>query len=95
MFLTPPSLFLSLPLPLPASQASAVTTLFLKYYLTHTWDLIAVCGGTLAGFVSITAGAALLEPWAAVLAGFVGAFIHQGGIALLLKLKIDDPLDAR
>ena len=33
-------------------------------------------------------------PWAAFLTGFIGAFVYYGASKLLLKLQIDDPLDA-
>ena len=46
------------------------------------------------GFVSITAGCAVLEPWAALIAGGVGALIFDATCWLWLRLRIDDPLSA-
>mmetsp|Transcript_33036 Transcript_33036/g.84404 ORF Transcript_33036/g.84404 Transcript_33036/m.84404 type:complete len:519 (+) Transcript_33036:101-1657(+) len=77
-----------------AAGTAGTTSLVLKYYLTGTWNLIDVCNGLLAGLVSITAGCPVVEPWAAMIAGFVGAFVFNGASTLLLKLKIDDPLEA-
>jgi Amt family ammonium transporter len=44
--------------------------------------------------VSITAGAAVLEPWASMIAGAVGVIIFDATCWLWLKLRIDDPLSA-
>jgi Amt family ammonium transporter len=64
------------------------------YFLSHVWDVTAVANGVLAGLVSITAGCVIMDPWAAIVTGFIGAFVYMGASKLLLKLKIDDPLDA-
>lgn len=55
---------------------------------------MSLCNGVLVGFVSITAGAHVLEPWAALIAGFVGAWVFEGMCWSFLKLRIDDPLAA-
>ena len=52
------------------------------------------CNGCLAGLVSITAGCPVVEPYAAVIAGVGGAFVIWSSGKLLLKLGIDDPLEA-
>jgi Amt family ammonium transporter len=44
--------------------------------------------------VSITGSCPVVEGWAAVVIGFIGGFVYYGSSKLLLKLKIDDPLDA-
>mmetsp|Transcript_38269 Transcript_38269/g.120122 ORF Transcript_38269/g.120122 Transcript_38269/m.120122 type:complete len:478 (+) Transcript_38269:64-1497(+) len=61
---------------------------------TINYEVPAICNGILAGLVSITAGCACMLPWAAFLTGFIGAFVYYGASKLMLKLKIDDPLDA-
>ena len=71
-----------------------MTSLFLNYALYKVWYLIAVCNGVLAGLVSITAGCSVLDLYMAVFAGFIGAFVLFGSSKLLLKLRIDDPLEA-
>lgn len=53
-----------------------------------------VCNGLLAGLVSVTGACAVLEPWAAIICGGVGACVFIGSSKLLVKLKIDDPLEA-
>jgi Amt family ammonium transporter len=53
-----------------------------------------VCNGVLCGFVAITAGCHVLEPWAAIIDGAVASLVFEGVCVLWLKLKIDDPLGA-
>jgi Amt family ammonium transporter len=50
--------------------------------------------GILAGLVSIAGPCAVVEPYAAVIIGILGGLVYYGAHHLLLKLKIDDPLDA-
>ncbi|PON63007.1 Ammonium transporter [Parasponia andersonii] len=57
------------------------------------WMLHA-CNGLLGGFVAITAGCSVVEPWAAVFCGFNAAWVLIGFNILALKLQFDDPLEA-
>uniref|UniRef100_A0A7S3CV10 Ammonium transporter n=1 Tax=Palpitomonas bilix TaxID=652834 RepID=A0A7S3CV10_9EUKA len=50
--------------------------------------------GTLAGLVGITAGCSVVDLWAAAVIGILAGAAYVGAHHLLLKLKIDDPLDA-
>ena len=77
-----------------AAAAGGVTTLIIKYFLDGIWDLVSVCNGLLAGLVAVTSSCSVIEPWAALICGFVGAFVYVGAGKLLLKLRIDDPLEA-
>lgn len=77
-----------------APAMAGVTSLFLVKITTKTWDLLAVCNGLLCGLVAVTAGCSVLEPWAALLVGFLAAFVFYFAEKLLLALKIDDPLAA-
>jgi Amt family ammonium transporter len=75
--------------------ASGVLTALITGFVRHkAWDLIGVCNGALVGFVSITGGAAVIEPWAALIAGFIGYLIFELTCWVWLKLRIDDPLSA-
>ncbi len=50
--------------------------------------------GCLGGLVGITANCSVVEPWAAVLIGIISGFVYVGASKLLVKLKIDDTVDA-
>jgi len=58
------------------------------------WDVSAMCNGILSGLVSITAGCAVVEPWAAVIIGACGACVYRLASKLVLAGRVDDPLDA-
>lgn len=58
------------------------------------WDVVSMCNGILSGLVSVTAGCATVELWAAVLIGLVGACLYRLASTALLRRRIDDPLDA-
>ncbi|KXZ50468.1 hypothetical protein GPECTOR_16g642 [Gonium pectorale] len=77
------------------SGAAGCLSCLLTAFMRHrAWDLVAGCNGALVGFVAVTAGAHVLEPWAAILVGFTGAWVFDAVCALFLKLRIDDPLSA-
>lgn len=72
--------------------SGGVVNLYLTYFQTGAWDLLACCNGLLAGLVSITGGCSVIDPWAAIIIGGVGTVIFNYGCILLEKLQIDDPL---
>lgn len=76
------------------AAAGGVVTLVYLYFKCHIYDLIAVCNGVLGGLVSVTANCSLVEPWAAIIIGGIGAMVIQGVDAVFMKLQIDDPLQA-
>jgi ammonium transporter, Amt family len=50
--------------------------------------------GCLTGLVAITAGCATVETWGAVLIGMVSGWVYFGLSKLLVRLRIDDAVDA-
>jgi Amt family ammonium transporter len=50
--------------------------------------------GCLTGLVAITAGCATVETWAAVVIGIFAGFFYLCGSKLLVRLRIDDAVDA-
>jgi len=56
--------------------------------------LVTTVNGALGGLVSITAGAAVISPLYAIIAGLIGGFIVFTGEKLLLRLKLDDVIGA-
>lgn len=83
-----------------AASAAGISALFTKLYRTErrtgeaTFDLIAALNGTLAGLVSVTAGCAIIEPWAALVTGIFAGWIYLFTSNLLIKNCIDDAVDA-
>ncbi|CAM0903853.1 unnamed protein product [Alopecurus aequalis] len=77
-----------------AGSVAALTTLFAKRFQTGHWNVTDVCNGMLGGFAAITAGCSVVDPWAAIICGFVSAFVLMGLNMLSARLKYDDPLEA-
>ncbi|KAK8941079.1 Ammonium transporter 1 member 2 [Platanthera zijinensis] len=77
-----------------AGCTSALTTLFCKRLQTGHWNVLDVCNGLLGGFAAITAGCAVVEPWAAIICGFVAALVLIGCNLLAARFCYDDPLEA-
>ncbi|XP_047068870.1 ammonium transporter 1 member 1-like [Lolium rigidum] len=77
-----------------AGSVAALTTLFGKRVQTGHWNVVDVCNGLLGGFAAITSGCSVVDPWAAVICGFVSAWVLMGLNALAGRLKYDDPLEA-
>ena len=50
--------------------------------------------GALAGLVAITAPCAFVAPWAAIVIGAVAGVVVVAGVALLDRIKVDDPVGA-
>ncbi|CAI9776942.1 unnamed protein product [Fraxinus pennsylvanica] len=77
-----------------AGCTAALTTLFGKRILSGHWNVTDVCNGLLGGFAAITAGCSVVEPWSAVICGFVAALVLIGCNKVAEKIKYDDPLEA-
>ncbi|XP_072958017.1 ammonium transporter 1 member 1 [Typha angustifolia] len=77
-----------------AGSVAGLTTLFGKRLQTGHWNVVDVCNGLLGGFAAITSGCAVVDPWAAIICGFVSAWVLIGLNVLAAKLKYDDPLEA-
>ncbi|KAJ8763934.1 hypothetical protein K2173_003716 [Erythroxylum novogranatense] len=77
-----------------AGSTAALTTLFGKRLLSGHWNVTDVCNGLLGGFAAITSGCSVVEPWAAIICGFVAALVLIGFNKLAEKFKYDDPLEA-
>ncbi|XP_047974591.1 ammonium transporter 1 member 2-like isoform X2 [Salvia hispanica] len=56
-----------------AKSTAALTTLFAKRLLEGHWNVIDVCHGLLGRIVAITSGCSVVEPWAAIICGFVAS----------------------
>ncbi|VFQ63293.1 unnamed protein product [Cuscuta campestris] len=77
-----------------AGCTAALTTLFVKRILTGHWNVTDVCNGLLGGFAAITGGCSVVDPWAAIICGFVAALVLIGLNKLAEIARYDDPLEA-
>ncbi len=79
-----------------APAAAGVTCFFLSMLITHNTlvEVEKVLNGILAGLVGITAGCAAVEPVGAIMIGISSGIVYLFAEWLLLKLRIDDPLNA-
>ncbi|KAL6194662.1 hypothetical protein ACLB2K_035743 [Fragaria x ananassa] len=77
-----------------AGCTAALTTLFGKRILSGHWNVTDVCNGLLGGFAAITGGCSVVEPWAAIICGFVAAVVLVSCNKLAEKMRYDDPLEA-
>ncbi|XP_010693997.2 ammonium transporter 1 member 1 [Beta vulgaris subsp. vulgaris] len=77
-----------------AGCMAALTTLFGKRLLSGHWNVKDVCNGLLGGFAAITSGCSVVDPWAAIICGFVAAGVLIGSNKLAERYKYDDPLEA-
>nr|AOG19173.1 AMT-like ammonia transporter [Eurythoe complanata] len=58
------------------------------------WSLLVTINGALTGMVTACAGCNVMYTWAAAVTGIVAGMIFLGVSALVVRLKVDDPLDA-
>jgi len=82
------------------AAAGALSALFTESLLTYRltghviYDTTATMNGCLTGLVAITAGCATVYPWAGFVIGIVAGWLYLAGSRLLIKLRIDDAVDA-
>jgi len=77
-----------------AAASGGLTASFLGKFLSGKWNIGLACNGVLAGLVSVTAPCAVVQPELSIVIGFIGGLIYYGFSALMIRLEIDDPLDA-
>ena len=83
-----------------AAAAACVSALVANYYLDEkksgegSFSLSSAMNGCLGGLVSITGSCGVVEPWAAVVTGFVAGLLYLSTSKLLIRLRIDDAVDA-
>jgi len=77
-----------------AAAAGGVGAFLISTLTYKTYDLTMFLNGILGGLVGITAGADLMSPNEAVLIGFISGGVVVGGISLLDRVKLDDPVGA-
>jgi hypothetical protein len=78
-----------------AAAAGALGCLAIYKYWGSIFSLGQTLNGVLVGLVSITAGCSVVEPYAAVIIGLIGAAVYAAVSEFIKRvLKIDDVVDA-
>jgi len=77
-----------------AAAAGGVSSSIISNVLYKNFDLTMFMNGVLGGLVGITAGADQMSPMDAIYIGIIAGIIIVFGIALIDKLKLDDPVGA-
>jgi Amt family ammonium transporter len=83
-----------------AAASGSVSALFTDSLLERRrtgetmYDITMCMNGALSGLVGITAGCSVVEPWAALVIGIIAGWVYICWSSLLVKLKIDDAVDA-
>ncbi|MEK6154759.1 ammonium transporter [Flavobacteriaceae bacterium 3-367] len=77
-----------------AAAAGGVGAFLFSTVLYKNYDLTMFLNGILGGLVGITAGADLMSPNEAVVIGLLAGVIIVLGVALIDRLKLDDPVGA-
>ncbi|CAM9202681.1 unnamed protein product [Discosporangium mesarthrocarpum] len=77
-----------------AASAGGIGTAIVGMILFHHTSPEEINNGVLSGLVSITAGCSVVESEAAFIVGAVAACIYMGTSRLMIKLKVDDMVDA-
>ncbi len=77
-----------------AAAAGGVSAFITSTVMYKNYDLTMFLNGILGGLVGITAGADQMSPNEAVIIGLLAGIIIVFGVALIDKLKLDDPVGA-
>lgn len=76
--------------------AGALTAMIIKRlgFADKYWSLLFTINGGLTGMVALCAGCNAIHPYAAFIIGIIAGMAYVAWSTLLLRFKVDDPLDA-
>jgi Amt family ammonium transporter len=77
-----------------AAAAGALGGVAAAWLLIGKPDLSMMLNGVIAALVAVTAAAGFVAPWAAIVIGLVAGSLAVGGVLLVERLRIDDPIGA-
>tara|TARA_A100001015_G_scaffold124430_1_gene137856 strand:- start:2826 stop:4067 length:1242 start_codon:yes stop_codon:yes gene_type:complete len=77
-----------------AAAAGGISAAIFSNILYKNFDITMFMNGVLGGLVGITAGADQMSPTDAILIGLIAGVIIVLGVALIDRLKLDDPVGA-
>ena len=77
-----------------SAATGCLTCTLIGYLMDHTIDPSNANNGILAGLVGVTSPCSTCSNFSAFVIGFSSAFVFYGSMKLMLKLKIDDVVNA-
>ncbi|XP_077994370.1 putative ammonium transporter 1 [Glandiceps talaboti] len=77
-----------------SSGALVALTIKRMGFSGEQWSLLTTINGALAGMVAICAGCCCVHAWAACIIGIIAGITYMSWSWVVLKIGIDDPLDA-
>jgi Amt family ammonium transporter len=77
-----------------AAAAGALGGVVASMLLIRKPDLSMMLNGVVASLVAVTAACGFVAPWAAIVIGFVAGVVAVGGVLLVERMRIDDPIGA-
>lgn len=77
-----------------SASAGSLLALLAVWFKTRKWDVPMGLNGALAGLVAVTAPCAWIEGWVAVVIGGIAGLLVVGGVYLLERVGVDDPVGA-
>ncbi len=77
-----------------SGAAGVIGAMITSWIVSRKPDLSMILNGSLAGLVSITAGADIISPINAIFVGFLGGILVVLAVIQFDKLRIDDPVGA-
>jgi len=77
-----------------AAAAGGIAAMITIWRISGKPDLSMALNGALAGLVAVTAPCAFIDPWAAIVIGFIGGILVVVAAITLDKMHIDDPVGA-
>ena len=83
-----------------AAASACISSLLVNYHIEDkkmgegSFSLTSAMNGCLGGLVSITGGCGVVEPWAAVVIGFIAGLLYLYSSKVLVRARIDDAVDA-
>lgn len=76
------------------AAAGTVAAMFISWMVMGKADVPMMLNGALAGLVAITASCGFVDPWAAVVIGFIAGILVFYSVRFFENKKIDDPIAA-